>query len=82
MGLVGLVLRLTDKPHPSAAARLLPSPKEEGGNSSPEWGRSHLISGYLLHPLKLAKAASCAFIKLPALVVQHTDDVDAAQLVE
>jgi hypothetical protein len=30
VGFVGLVLRLTDKPHPSAAARLLPSPKEEG----------------------------------------------------
>jgi hypothetical protein len=30
VGLVGLMLRLTDKPHPSAAARLLPSPKEEG----------------------------------------------------
>ena len=42
----------------------------------------HLISGYLLHHLKLAKAAACAFVKLPALVVQYADDVDAAQLVE
>ena len=42
----------------------------------------HLISGYLLHHLKLAKAAACAFVKLPALVVQYADDVDATQLVE
>ncbi|OBQ31926.1 MAG: hypothetical protein AN485_22860, partial [Anabaena sp. MDT14b] len=39
-GAVGLGLCLTDKPHPSAAARLLPSPKEEGGNSSPARGRN------------------------------------------
>jgi hypothetical protein len=30
VGFVGLVLRLTDKPHPSAAARLPPSPEGEG----------------------------------------------------
>lgn len=42
----------------------------------------HLIRGYFLHHLKLAKAAACAFRKLPALTMQNADDVDAAQLVE
>jgi hypothetical protein len=58
--------------------------------SSPFWGGinvpgatvtaplHHLIGGYLLHHLELAKAAACAFVKLPALVVQYADDVDAA----
>jgi len=50
VGLVELMLRLTDKPHPSAATRLLPSPEGEGRKSSPArgggpceaWGRGTL----------------------------------------